>query len=168
MLSLPLVISITINILLVLAMFFKSSLNNIVTELWVDKRKEKKEKKKLFIELRSKLCRLTRLTFSIMINMTIIKYEIKTNPKEFSERKTKTPESFNEWSEINNFFVANEVYFPHKIRKMYQEYSGKVQELNGAILNKLPPQEQLIKMSGELQSLLEEMIIIVDREIESS
>ena len=152
-----LIVSVILNIVLGIAMFFKSSLNEILTQWWIHKQEAKKERKKQLIEFRSKIMRLSTLSFIILMELALGGLEQNLYPKKKG--------SFEEWGEINTYIIHDEMYLPEGARNLYHSFSKKMGDFNFEVLTIPPSKKRIEEMSQESQLHFRQIIEILEKEI---
>ena len=126
-----LIISIVLNILLVILLFFKSSINSIFLEWWKERKSEKSEKLNKLNNLKTLIEKITRYYISVLIDVLRQQYhpEILDNPsfiKKHSEAVEKLGDMLEEISK-------SERYYPSDLRLNVREFTSK----NSAYLEQL-------------------------------
>lgn len=158
-----LILSIGLNLLLAILWFFKSSLNEILTQWWIKREESRKEQKQRLIDLRAKFIRLSSLSFLVLIELAVWKSESNYAAKEkLWNMALKTLE---EWKLINDHIIHNEMYLPTNVRGLYMNFSKKMEGFNGEILRERPYKERLLEMSQELEPLFRDVIEVLEQEI---
>ena len=158
-----LIISLLVNVLLGILLFFKASLNEILTSLWKSKQADKKAQKERLIRLRTLFTRL--LTFSFMILLREAMLQDAKNPSDYDSIHSKTSGYLDEWKEINDTIVENELYLPEEIRNLYKLFTQKIQKFNSEIINQGPIKPRLVEMSNEVDDIINKMIEKIENEI---
>ena len=102
-------VSIALNAFFLLLLFFKSALNRIVEEWWLDRKKRKREQHERLVELRSDLSKI-RFTYPKMLFF----YALAKTDKDVASKEKDiqvAKEMGNEMSPILNNMKRNEVFF---------------------------------------------------------
>ncbi|NQT96979.1 MAG: hypothetical protein HQ562_04495 [Candidatus Marinimicrobia bacterium] len=160
----PLILSVILNIILVVVIFFKSSLNDIVANWWSNRKAREKERKELLIKMRSKFIHLTRISFLILIRMGVLKMEDNQINRNVLMRNSE--QTLVEWQEINDFMVENEVHLPQSARSLYQSFSEMMRNFNGEILSEGPYRDRILEMHSELSVKIDEIVQILENELD--
>ena len=159
-----LIISLLVNVLLGTLLFFKSSLNEILTNLWKSKQTEKKEQKERLIRLRTLFTRLSTISFRILLKIAM--WQDAKNPGDSDLINSKTLANFDEWKEINDTIVENELYLPVEIRNLYKSFTQKIKTFNGEIINhQVSIGPRLLEMGNEVDDIINKMINKIENEI---
>ena len=112
-----LTISIILKLILIVAVFFRTALNEIVKDWWIEKKQTKKEHKQRFLELRSNLLKLSRLSFTILI------FRAMANSKEDKDVKAQmfnnSKPTLDQWRDINNDIEENDTLSPRHTGIIY-------------------------------------------------
>ncbi|MHC4476876.1 MAG: hypothetical protein ACYTEL_14610 [Planctomycetota bacterium] len=141
-----LIISVVGNLTLLAMFFFKSALNEILKEWWLEKRKQKRESKNRLVELRKRLITMQRLTPSMLINQANLKYI--TDPSVKDRDTVRQSKMIEEWGQANRYVLENEVYYPKDIRALYREYSEKLGKALAEIITDEMYKEGLLEIAN--------------------
>lgn len=162
----PFIISLIINIflaiLLLVTFFFKSAINDILKEWWLERRKKINKKTEKLIELRSNLSKIERVSSILLVSLAVEKNPNMKISKE--ETKKQIINKTKELGQINDLILKNEPYFPESIRKLYKKYKEKY----GQFIEKIFISGERIYREDLLEMLKEEEEIInsIIKEIE--
>jgi len=118
--------SIILNIFLIFSLFFKSALNDILKEWWIEKRKMKRKTREHLIELRANLLKLSTLSPLLLIQSAAHMNE--KDPIMKGKWKSQWDSTLKAWGQANEDISKNEILFPNDIRtflKDFQEKMGK-------------------------------------------
>ncbi|MBC2703098.1 hypothetical protein [Desulfobacula sp.] len=154
------IISVILNIILVLLVFFKTALNEILKEWWQDKRNSQKELKERLITLRSTLLELSN-TSTLLLILTAAK----KNEKDIEVQKMykeKWDNALSTYGELTDFITKNLPYYPIKVRKQYEEFESEMQKATGEVLTALMYKEKLLEITENLTLIITNTIEDVD------
>ena len=161
-----LTISIILNLILIVAVFFRTALNEIVKDWWIEKKQTKKEHKQRFLELRSNLLKLSRLSFTILI------FRAMANSKEDKDVKAQmfnnSKPTLDQWRDINTDIEENDIHYPQDIRELYTKYRREMGKATEKVfLKSVYDQQSLIKLTDKVMSALGSIIEKVNYYIEN-
>lgn len=160
------VISIIFNIVLAITVFFRSALNEIFKQWWLEKRQAKKEHKQHLIDLRSNLLRLSRLSSTILIFQAMA--NAKTDPRIKKQMFDNSKPTLAQWAEINNTIEESTVHYPKDIQQLYAKYRHEMGKATEEVfLKSVYGQQSLIKFTDEVMGALSELIQKVDYYLEN-
>ncbi len=88
------------------------------------------------------------------------------NPGDSDLINSKTLANFDEWKEINDTIVENELYLPVEIRNLYKSFTQKIKTFNGEIINhQVSIGPRLLEMGNEVDDIINKMINKIENEI---
>lgn len=152
-----LVISIFLNLLLFIAVFFRSALNEILKDWWTERRQAKKEHKHQLFNLRSHLLKISRLSSTILIFQAMINSKEDTAIK--IEMFNNSKPTLSQWHDINNIIEENCINYPPDIRKLYAKYRREMGKATEEVfLKSVHDQHSLTIMMDEVMSTLGSLI----------
>lgn len=154
--TIALIISTTLNIILIVLFLFRTALNDIVKKWWMDRQKVKEEFKNRLVKLRVDLTELSKLSFLILVELGCISARIHPN---IQAKFDSTLESL---GKIHKNISDNEIYYPKDIRDLLSEFMGQLQKFTGEALNKQVSKERLLQMSNEINIRKEVIIKKID------
>jgi hypothetical protein len=158
-----LIISLAINILFALLLFFRSALNDIVKEWWSEKRKTRKESKDRLIVLRSNLLKLSNAS-SLLLILTATN-QIETNPIVKQQMKLQWDGVTKSYGEIRETIIKDDPLLPSDIRQAYKDYETEMQKATKEVLNSLIYKERLLEITQNVTSKIEAIIESVDKHL---
>jgi len=107
------IISIILNIILVIFLFFKTALNDILKEWCLDKRKDKREARERLINLRTSLVKLSALSPLLIVLL----------PAHFGkETQSQWEGALKEFTKESEDITKDEILFPNDIRILLKEF----------------------------------------------
>lgn len=154
------VISIVLNILLIILLFFKSALNDILKEWWIDKRKVAKEAKGRLINLRANLLKLLTLSPLLLIQTAVHINE--KDPIAKKQLKFQWDNTLKAWELANETITKDEILFPSDIRIPLKEFQEKMGNATTEIFKKPMYKERLLEITQEISSSISKIIVKVD------
>lgn len=151
--------------MLIIAVFFRSALNEIVKDWWIEKKQAKKEHKQQLLELRSNLLKLSRLSSTILIFQAMI------NSKDDAVVKTQmfnnSKPTLTQWRDINNAIEERNIHYPRDIRELYAKYRREMGKATEKVfLKSVYDQQTLINLTDEVMGTLGELLQKVNRCLE--
>lgn len=155
-----LIISILINAILGICVFFKSALNEILKEYWQNRCNRKKEINHKIIELRRQLS-IMRNTSTLSL-ITLASWKRAQEPDEKAMYKKHLDDSVKEWSKSYRSIENDEIYYPTKMQSALRKFFEKYQKFNGEILEIPMYKERLLEMSDYVNSSIDEIIEMID------
>lgn len=155
-----LISSIILNFILAMLLFFKSALNDILKEWWLDKRTIKRENRDRLIELRSRLVKLSGLSPLLLIQSAIHQYEKDPYMKE--KFKSQWNSTLKAWGEENEYISKNEILFPNDIRILLREFQEKFAKATVEVITSLIYKERMLELTQEVSSSVSQIIEKVD------
>lgn len=121
-----LVFSIILNIFFAIIVFFKTSLNEIVTE-WVKSLIHSRQQKK------EKLSKIHSLVKKLPTTGLIVLVELASFRDGQAKQLPKKTNYLDEWNNINNEIENNELLLPNLARKEYRELREKMKSFGSEI-----------------------------------
>jgi len=158
-----LAISIAVNIILALLLFFRSALNDILKEWWLEKRKARKESRDRLVALRSNLLKLSNAS-SLLLILTAMN-QIETDPTAKQQTKQNWDETAKSYGGIRKAIIKDEALLPNDIRREYKEFEAEMQKATKEVLNDLIYRERLLEITRNVTSKIEVIIEIVDKHL---
>jgi hypothetical protein len=151
-----LVVSVVGNVILVAIYFFKSAVNEIVKEWWLEKRQQKRESKNRLVELRKRSITIQRLTPLILVNRASLEYI--TSPSRKDRAATRQSEMIEEWGQANRYVLDNEVYYPKDIRALYREYNEKIGKALAETITDVMYKERLLEIVDGITLIMDSLL----------
>jgi len=141
-----LVISIICNLLLLIAVFFRSALNEIVKHWWIEKKQAKKEHKQQLLDLRSNLLKLSRLSPTILLFQAMINSQEDQDVK--AQMFDNSKPTLAQWRDINNSIEENDIHYPRDLRELYAKFRREMGKATEEVfLKSVHDQQTLIKLT---------------------
>ena len=157
-----LIISIVLNVVLAICIFFKSALNDILKEYWRNKQERKRQRNQRIIDLRK---HLSAIQSAVTSNLVIIAvWWNADNPEKEAIYKGHLETSLKISGE--SFRAAREdlIYYPEDIKTALEAFFAGYQKFIGEITEKPIYKERLVEMSDYLNSSIERIIAMIDKQ----
>jgi len=158
-----LIISLAVNLLFALLLFFRSALNDIVKEWWLEKRKARKESKDRLVALRSNLLKLSNVS-SLLLILTATN-QIETDQIVKQQMKSQWDGVAKSYGEIRDTIIKNDPLLPSDIRRAYKDFETEMQKATKEVLNSLMYKERLLDITQNVTSRIEAIIESVDKHL---
>jgi hypothetical protein len=158
-----LIISVAVNLILALSLFFRSALNDIVKEWWAEKRKARKESKERLVVLRSNLLKLSN-TSSLLLILTATN-QIETDPVVKQQMKSHWDSAVKSYGQIREAIIKDDPLLPNDIRREYREFEAEMQKATKEVLTALTYKERLLEITEEVTSRITAIIESVDKHL---
>lgn len=158
-----LIISVAVNILLAFLVFFRSALNDIIKEWWLEKRKTRKESKDRLVALRSNLVKLSNSS-SLLLILTATN-EIETDPVMRQQMKPQWGSAAKSYGEIREAIIRDEALLPNDLRQGWKEFKAEMQKAGKEVLNSLMYKERLLEITQNVTSKITSIIENVDKHL---
>ena len=158
-----LIISVAVNILLAFLVFFRSALNDIVKEWWLEKRKTRKESKDRLVALRSNLVKLSNSS-SLLLILTATN-QIETDPVMRQQMKLQWDSAAKSYGEIREAIIRDEPLLPNDLRQGWKEFEAEMQKAGKEALNSLMYKERLLEITQNVTSKITSIIENVDKHL---
>jgi hypothetical protein len=158
-----LIISVAVNILLAFLVFFRSALNDIIKEWWLEKRKTRKESKDRLVALRSNLVKLSNSS-SLLLILTATN-EIETDPVMRQQMKPQWGSAAKSYGEIREAIIRDEALLPNDLRQGWKEFEAEMQKAGKEVLNSLMYKERLLEITQNVTSKITSIIENVDKHL---
>ncbi len=143
-------ISIVFNIILIIIIFFKSALNDILKEWWINKQKEKKETIQHVAQLKTNLTKLSSLIPLIFIETAQLTSGQISDPNVKDYLQNQLKEHNLNLGKINEDILANEIYYPIDIKNFLQEFSKKLAGFIQEIMTSQIHKERMLEITTEI------------------
>ncbi len=159
------IVSYFLNVVLVILLFFKSAANQILLELYREKRKAKAEKRDLLIELRDLLKRLNRISFTVQVSLA--SWEVQVDPVDKTGAGEILSESMDKFAEVNSVISKNLPRYPRDLGSDYEEYLQVFAKFNSEIVDGAGTTKQRLReMNDTLSKNLFDIIDEVDKQLD--
>ena len=158
-----LIISVSVNIVFAMLLFFRSALNDIVKEWWLEKRKARKESKDRLVALRSNLLKLSNVS-SLLLILTATN-QIETDQIVKQQMKSQWDGVAKSYGEIRDTIIKNDPLLPSDIRRAYKDFETEMQKATKEVLNSLMYKERLLDITQNVTSRIEAIIESVDKHL---
>ena len=158
-----LIISVAVNILFVLLLFFRSALNDIAKEWWLEKRKVRKESRVRLVALRSNLLKLSNAS-SLLLILTATN-QIETDSTAKQQMKPHWDGAVKSYGEIRDPIIKDDPLMPSDIRQAYKDFETEMQKATKEVLNSLMYKERLLEITQNVTSKIEVIIGYVDKHL---
>jgi hypothetical protein len=157
------ILSFAFNVVLVLLIFFKSALNDILKQWWKEKEQRKKDSKNYLIELRKKLTRIKNWSIATLI--TLASYKYGTDPMLRDSMKNSFNELIQKMGETHQYILDNEVYYPTDIRKLYDKFNEKFGKAISETITSVMYRERLLEIINDINPVIENLLTKVENHI---
>ena len=152
-----LIISLIVNLVLLLLVFFKSALNEIVKEWWLYKRKAKREKREKLIALRSYILEIGHLSNMVLFGLASLKVVTDEETKQFNEKYS--DDSRKKWGEIRQKISDEEIHYPIELRNDIGSFITDIQGLIAQILKEpITYKEDLLEITQTIDDSQKQLI----------
>ena len=151
-------ISIVLNIVLGLIAFFKTGLNEVLTELgksWIERRKLR----------RDTLIRIHSLVKKLKINAFITLVEVGQMEERIVENSGFKSTFMKEWSEMNSEVEAKDLFRPKNARRLYRKFRRTVQKYGSEITREHPGKLRYIEMNSDIEAIVGELLEAIEKKI---
>ena len=153
-----LILSLVLNVILGIITFFKTSLNEVITEWGKSWIKQRKQKKETLIRIHSLVKKLDKIAFILLIKLAIFE----TNPGQDNEDRK---EYLKKWGELNDEIEENELLLPIAARNEYRNLRDIVQRFGGEISREGTSKERLDKMGAEIEIINSKLLKEIEKAI---
>lgn len=153
-------VSIIGNVVLIILFIFKSALNDILKEWWMNKRKVVRENRERLIELRANLLKLSSLSPLLLIQSAVLNNE--KDPIIKKQLKDQWDSFLREWKQVNEDILKKEILFSNDIRLLLKEFSEKWGKAITEVIISPIYKERLLKLTQEISSSVSKIIGEVD------
>lgn len=143
-------ISTLLNALLIVAVFFKSSINDIVVEYFKDRLEVRKKKRDATNLVYSMAKRLRSTTFIILIEEA---RTVAGNTTHLHRRK----DYLAEFEEYNSKIEAVELYLPTKAIEKYNHFRDLVKEYGSEISREGTTKQRLVEIGQNLEAQIDKL-----------
>ena len=152
-----LIISIILNIVLAILLFFKSAINNIIIEWWKARKEEKKEKINKLNNLKTFIEKVTRYYIIILINELQQQYhpEILNN----ADFNKKCSETVNNLGIILEEISKSERFYPTDLRLSVRKFTTK----NSTYLEQIIDKKNTISIYKIVDDIQEESYKLIQK-----
>jgi len=148
------------NVVLIILFIFKSALNDILKEWWMNKRKVVRENRERLIELRANLLKLSSLSPLLLIQSAVLNNE--KDPIMKKQLKDQWDSFLREWKLANEDILKKEILFSNDIRLLLKEFSEKWGKAITEVIISPIYKERLLKLTEEISSSVSKIIGEVD------
>lgn len=155
-------ISIVLNIILIVVIFFKSALNDILKEWWINKQKEKKETIQHLAQLKTNLTKLSSLIPLIFVETAQLTSGQISNPNFKDHLQNQLKENTLNLGKINENILANEIYYPIDIKNSLQDFSKNLAEFIQEIMTRQIYKERMLEITTEITKSIISIIEKID------
>ena len=155
-------ISIVLNIILIVVIFFKSALNDILKEWWINKQKEKKETIQHLAQLKTNLTKLSGLIPLIFVRTAQLTSGQILNPNSKDYLQNQLKENNLNLGKINEDILANEIYYPIDIKNSLQDFSKNIAEFIQEIFTTQIYKERMLEITTEIAKSTTSIIEKID------
>jgi len=157
-------ISIILSIVLTTTLFFKSALNNILNDIWVERGKIKKDSLNRYINLKMNVGQLLSLVSWYLFDLRIYCHADNKNLKKDSFLEME--KHFDNYKIINDDFKLNEHYYTIEIRNLIKDLNQKFNSAMSETTSSLISFEQHEKLIQEIRTLIENIIKSIEIKID--
>lgn len=157
-------ISIILSIVLTTTLFFKSALNNILNDIWVERGKIKKDSLNRYINLKMNVGQLLGLVSWYLFDLRIYCHADNKNLKKDSFLEME--KHFDNYKIINDDFKLNEHYYTIEIRNLIKDLNQKFNSAMSETTSSLISFEQHEKLIQEIRTLIENIIKSIEIKID--
>lgn len=154
-------ISVLLNIVLSIALFFKSALNDILKEIWVKRQNERKEKQNIYINLKMQLESLDNIMPFYLFNEMVYWHTDDKQMKMSSSESLK--EHIEKQLKIFNFLKRNEHNFPSKIYELTNCLEDRINSARSEVAESIVNTQQRSQLAKDIN--IREIIELVDIQI---
>lgn len=160
-----LIISLIINCILACFLFFKSALNEILKEWWLQRQSAKKDKRERLSNIRLSLLKLQAAFPFLLLDIVIVK----TDP-ELAEktRGSHYKETTNAFKEANAKLRENEIYCTIETQNLLKGLTKKLEDSSSKLLSGNFTKESILAMIEELSKDIERIVSKVEEEIKNT
>lgn len=160
-------VSIIINIILCVALFFKSALNDIAKEKWLEKKRDKKETIKRLADFRTLFSSYNQKNFLMLINLGRKLSLKKVGGLVDSYIENSFQSNFEESGKLKQEINNNLVYLPKDIQENFREYEVRVTEILEKIFKGNLAEEDYINYCEILMSFSSKCLATVESKLNS-
>jgi hypothetical protein len=153
-------ISIIINIILSVCLFFKSALNDILKDVWQRRCKQKYDFRNYLIELRNRLLTLRDTWPHILVYQAGIMRD--SNPEIKALQRSTRNMMIKQSGEAYGYIRDNECHYPQDIRPLFEPCHAKFSAFLGEIVKTDIYKERLLEMGNILEKDLDCLIAKTD------
>ncbi len=154
------VISIVLNVILGVCVFFKSALNDIAKACWQNRLKRKNERNQRIINLRKHVYEIRRLASTVFVYMAMWINE------EDADKKAKYKKLFDDTLQMSKDSIRtirdDMVYYPDDLKSALERYFADHQQFSGEIVQEPIYQERLLEITDHIDSSLDNIIEMID------
>ena len=159
------IISLSINFILACLLFFKSALNEILKEWWLQRQSARKDKQKRLSDIRMSLLKLKASFPYLLLDIAIAKED----PKLASEtRASHFKETANAFKQANENLRENEIYCDDETQYLLKELTKTFEDSSSIILSSNTDKKNLLSMIEELSNNIEIIIDKVEKQIKAT
>lgn len=155
------IVSYILNGILIILLFFKSALNDILKEWYKERQNIKREKITKLKKLRSIVDKLKRLSFIMLVNSRSI--VLNKSAPDYEELINMSKKYTKEWGEFYQDIIADKADYPKNILGGIENFFKIFQSYNGEILSGMTDKNQIDKNHDELKDLLDIIIKNIDK-----
>ena len=157
-----LIISIVLNAVLAVCIFFKSALNDILKEYWRNKQERKRQRNQRIIDLRKHLSAIQNSATSNLVTMAV--WWNADDPEQKAIYKGHLETSLK--LSGDSFRAAREdmIYYPEDIKAALEAFFAEYQKFTGEIVDKPIYKERLFEMSDYVNSSIEDITAMIDKQ----
>lgn len=160
--TIALMISLVVNVVLIVCLFFKSALNEILKEYWRNKCNRKNERNQRVINLRKHLSTIRDSVTSELVAMA------EWMNAEEPGKKAKYKGDLKALLKLSGGSVRsirdNMIYYPDNIKSALEVFFSEYQKFTGEIVEKPMYKERLHEMSDYLDSSIGDIIEMIDKQ----
>jgi len=149
--------SVILNIALLVALFFRTALNDVVRDWWEERRRRHKEEADLLHKLHHHLSLYPTYHFSTMVSLFIM--STARTPEEVSRIKRGMEKTGNVLQQFIDFTSANELRFSEEIRaglRKLREEASVMDVLEGQYARMYEISERVVEICVRLKGMIEQ------------
>ncbi len=155
-------ISIFINIIGCGLLFFKSALNDILKDWWINRRIKKEEATKRLINFKTKFNMKFSQDLNVVLCVAIVRTDIKKNRDTDQTTKNLEQDSMQKSAKARNEIAEFLDYLPVDLINHYNRYDNEMNEIIKKILEDKVSKEDVLKYLSLIRSFGTETITAVD------
>ena len=151
------IISFVLNVIFIVLLFFKSALNDILKEWWIDRRKKNEEKIKRLIDFKTKFNLQQSQGFLVILMLSLKQVNLIMNRPSDQVSEATYQNSLQTSSEARNDILEFVDYLPEELRVNYKRYNKQVTEIIANIMKGHCAKEDVTAYSDKMSSLASEI-----------
>lgn len=159
-----LIISLIINCILACILFFKSALNEILKQWWLQRQSAKKDKRERLSDIRLSLLKLQATFPFLLLDIVMVKTDPKLAQKTRGSHFTETTNAF---KEENAKLRENEIYCTIETQDLLKNLKNKFEDSSSKLLSSNFTKESILAMIDELSKDIERIVNKVEEEIKT-